>query len=56
MATNEVPVGGLMKSFMRTLVVGAVLIVGGGAMAFAASPAVDEITSWNQMLDRKSVV
>jgi hypothetical protein len=45
-----------MNSFLRTLVVGAVLTVGGGAIAFAASPAVDEITNWNQMLFRAGLV
>jgi membrane-associated phospholipid phosphatase len=31
-------------------------MVGGGAIAFAASPAVDEITNWNQMLFRAGLV
>ena len=31
-------------------------MVGGGAIAFATSPAVDEITNWNQMLFRAGLV
>jgi hypothetical protein len=54
-STTFEEIGGLMKSFLRALVVGAVM-VGGGAIAFAGSPAVDEITSWNQMLFRAGLV
>ncbi len=45
-----------MQTFVRTLVVGAVLAVGGGAGAFAASAPADEITNWNQMLFRAGLV
>ena len=48
--------GSFMQTFLRTFVVGAVLAVGGGVMAFAASPPADEITNWNQMLFRAGLV
>jgi PAP2 superfamily len=48
--------GTFMKTFLQTLIVGAVLAAGGGVVASAASAPADEINNWNQMLFRAGLV
>jgi PAP2 superfamily len=45
-----------MQTFLRTLLVGVVLAVGGAVAALAAEAPADEITNWNQMLFRAGLV
>jgi len=45
-----------MQPFLRTLIVGAIFIVGGPVVASAPAAPTDEISSWNQMLFRAGLV
>jgi PAP2 superfamily len=45
-----------MKTFLRTLLAGVVLAIGGAVAALAAEAPTDEITNWNQMLFRAGLV
>ena len=45
-----------MQPFLRTLIVGAVLTVGGPVVASAPAAPTDEISSWNQMLFEAGLV
>ena len=45
-----------MQTFLRTLIVGVVLTVGGPVVWSAPAAPTDEISSWNQMLFRAGLV